>query len=112
APRIPAAAVSVEDAELIARLTASGEVVRVHLKMSARTADDAESANVVAELRGREKPEEIVVIGAHLDSWDVGQGAHDDGAGCVIVMQAAVLLKKLGLQPRRTIRVVLFTNEE
>jgi hypothetical protein len=112
APRIPAAAVSVEDAELLTRLVARGEPVRVKLKLGARTAEEAESANVIAELRGREKPDEIVVIGAHLDSWDVGQGAHDDGAGCVIVMQAAALLRKLGLQPRRTIRVVLFTNEE
>jgi Zn-dependent M28 family amino/carboxypeptidase len=74
--------------------------------------EEAESANVVAELRGREKPDEIVLIGAHLDSWDLGQGAHDNAAGCAIVMQAAVLLQRLGLVPRRTIRVVLFTNEE
>jgi carboxypeptidase Q len=109
---IPAAAVSIEDAELIARLAAAGETVRLRLVLSARTLPDAESANVVAELRGREKPDEVVVIAGHLDSWDVGQGAHDDGAGCVIVMQALTVLRKLGLKPRRTIRVVLFTNEE
>lgn len=111
-PKIPAAAVSVEDAELIARLAAAGETVKVRLTMGARMLPDAESANVIAELVGREKPEEIVVIGAHLDSWDVGQGAHDDGAGCVMMMHALTLLRELGLAPRRTIRVVLFTNEE
>jgi carboxypeptidase Q len=73
---------------------------------------DVASANVIGELRGSEKPDEIVVIGGHIDSWDVGQGAHDDGAGCVTMMQAVRVLKQLGLQPRRTIRVVLFTNEE
>jgi Zn-dependent M28 family amino/carboxypeptidase len=109
---IPAAALSIEDADLIARLVASGDKVRLKLVMSARTLPDAASANVVAELRGREKPDEIVVIGGHIDSWDVGQGAHDDGAGCAMTMQALTLLRTLGLRPRRTIRVVLFTNEE
>jgi len=110
--RIPAVAVSTEDADLMARLAAAGERVRVRLRTSGRVLPDAESANVVAELRGRERPGEIVVIGAHLDSWDVGQGAHDDGTGVVIMMQALTVLRNLGLQPRRTIRVVLFTNEE
>jgi hypothetical protein len=110
--RIPAAAITTEDAELIARLAAAGETVKVRLTLDARTLPDKESANVIAELRGRERPDEIVLIGAHLDSWDVGQGAHDDGAGCVIVMQALTMLRQLGLRPRRTIRVVLFTNEE
>jgi carboxypeptidase Q len=73
---------------------------------------DAPSANVIGELRGREHPEEVVVIGGHIDSWDVGQGAHDDGAGAVTMMQALTTLRRLGLTPRRTIRVVLFTNEE
>ena len=80
--------------------------------MGARLLPDAASANVVGELRGREKPDEIVVISGHLDSWDVGHGAHDDGAGCVTAMQALTLLRQLGLRPRRTIRAVLFTNEE
>lgn len=110
-PKIPAAAISVEDAQLIARLAADGPV-SVKLRLDSRVLPDAPSANVIGELRGRERPDEIVVIGAHLDSWDVGQGAHDDGAGCVAVMQAITLLRELGLQPRRTIRVVLFTNEE
>lgn len=110
--KIPAAAVSTEDAEMIARLRARGKEVVVTLKMEARTEDDVPSANVIGELRGRERPDEIVVIGGHLDSWDVGQGAHDDGGGCVISMEAINVLRRLNLIPRRTIRVVLFTNEE
>ena len=110
-PRIPAAAVSTEDAALLHRLAGAGPV-RVRLKMAARTLPDAESANVLGELTGREKPEEIVLIGAHLDSWDVGQGAHDDGAGVTTVIEALRLLRVTGLRPRRTVRVVLFTNEE
>ncbi|RME39329.1 MAG: M20/M25/M40 family metallo-hydrolase, partial [Planctomycetota bacterium] len=78
----------------------------------AKTLPDAESANVVGELLGREKPEEVVVIGGHIDSWDVGQGAHDDGGGCVMAMEAIRVLRRLNLRPRRTIRVVLWTNEE
>lgn len=109
---IPAAALSVEDAELIARLARAGEDVRVRLTMSARTEPDAESFNVIGEVRGRELPEEVVVIGGHLDSWDVGQGAHDDGGGCVVAMEAARLIAKAGRRPRRTVRVVLWTNEE
>ena len=111
APKIPAAAITTEDTDLLARLAAAGEV-KVTLTMGARMLPDAPSANVIGELRGRERPDEVVVIGGHLDSWDVGQGAHDDGAGCVHVMQALTTLRALGLTPRRTIRVVLFTNEE
>jgi hypothetical protein len=110
-PKIPAAAVTVEDAELIDRLAAHG-AVSVHLHLESQMLPDVESANVIGELRGRERPDEIVVISGHIDSWDVGQGAHDDGAGIVTMMQAAALLHRLGLVPRRTIRVVLFTNEE
>lgn len=110
--RIPGAAIAAEDAELIRRLLDAGETVRVELELGCRTLPDVESANVLAEIRGREKPEEIVVIGAHLDSWDVGTGAIDDGAGCVIVMETMRLLKKHGRIPRRTIRAVLYTNEE
>lgn len=110
-PKIPAAAVTVEDSLLIARLAAEGPVT-VRMQLESKQLPDAQSANVIGELRGRERPDEIVLIGAHLDSWDVGQGAHDDGAGCVQMMQAITVLRRLGLQPRRTIRVVLFTNEE
>lgn len=111
ATRIPAAAIAVEGAELLARLAARGPV-KVSLELSGKTLGEARSGNVIAELRGREKPEEIVLIGAHIDSWDVGQGAHDDAGGCAVMMQALTVLRRLGLRPRRTIRVVLFTNEE
>ena len=110
-PKIPAAAVTVEDSQLIARLAAQGPVT-VKLRLESQTLPDAPSANVIGELRGKDKPDEIVMISAHIDSWDVGQGAHDDGAGCVMMMQVLTTLKQLGLQPKRTIRVVLFTNEE
>ncbi len=112
-PKIPTAAISIEYAELIDRLARRGRRVVVRLKMHARTdPKPAMSANVIGELVGREKPGEVVVIGGHLDSWDVGQGAHDDGGGCVCAIEALHVLRKLGLRPRRTIRVVLFTNEE
>lgn len=110
-PKIPTAAISVEDAELIDRLTDKGPV-DVFLRLDTQQLADAESANVIGELRGRDKPDEIVVIGAHIDSWDVGQGAQDDGAGVVTMMHALATLKRLGFTPRRTIRVVLYTNEE
>ena len=111
-PAIPAASVSGEDANRIARLTARGRKVRVHLLLEGHSEGDAESANVVAEIRGREKPDEIVVLGGHIDSWDVGAGASDDGVGCVVTWEALRLMKKLGIQPRRTVRLVLWTNEE
>ena len=111
-PQIPAAAISGEDANRIARMTARGRKVRVHLYLEGHSEGDAESANVVAEIRGRERPDEIVVLGGHLDSWDVGAGASDDGVGCVITWEALRLMKKLGIQPRRTVRLVLWTNEE
>lgn len=110
--KIPAAALVTEDAEMIARLRRRGVAVVVTLKMEAKTLPDAESANVIGELQGRERTDEVVVIGGHIDSWDVGQGAHDDGAGCVIAMEAINVLRRMKLVPRRTIRVVLWTNEE
>jgi carboxypeptidase Q len=111
-PKIPAAAVTIEGAELLQRMQERGEHPILRLKMEAHFLPDAESANVVAELKGRERSDEIVVVGGHIDSWDVGQGAHDDGGGCIVSWEAVRLLKELGLRPRRTIRVVLFTNEE
>lgn len=110
--KIPAAAVSTEDAAMMARLQARGVPVVVRLKMNAQTLDPAPSGNVIGELRGSTNPEEIVVIGGHIDSWDVGQGAHDDGTGCVMAMEAINVLRRLNMIPRRTIRVVLWTNEE
>ncbi|MGI8744562.1 MAG: M20/M25/M40 family metallo-hydrolase [Bryobacteraceae bacterium] len=109
--KIPAAAITIEDSLLLQRLADAGKV-SVHLEMEAKTVADAESANVIGEIRGREKPEEIVVMGGHIDSWDVGAGAQDDGSGCITTLEAARLIKKLGLQPRRTLRVVFWTNEE
>ena len=111
-PKIPAAAVTLEDAMLIQRLTDAGNTVTVHLEMEARLLPDAESANVIGEIAGREKPEEVVVIGGHIDSWDVGAGAQDDGSGIITALEAAHLIHKLGLKPRRTLRVVFWTNEE
>ena len=112
APRIPAAATTIEEASALHRMAARGQTPRIHLELGGRTLPDAPSANVVGEVVGRERPEEVVLLGAHLDSWDVGQGAQDDGAGVIEVMEAAHLLARLGLAPRRTVRVVLFTNEE
>jgi hypothetical protein len=111
-PKIPAAAVSVEDAMWIHALVRAGQRVRIRLNMEARMEPDADSADVMGEIAGREKPDEVVVIGGHIDSWDVGQGAHDDGGGIMAALEAVSLIKKLGLQPRRTIRVVFWTNEE
>jgi carboxypeptidase Q len=112
APRIPAAAITTEDADRIQRLADRGERVVVRLKMEAHFEREVESANVIGEIRGREKPDEIVVVGGHLDSWDVGAGASDDGGGCIVTWEALRIMKKLNLRPRRTVRVVLFTNEE
>jgi len=109
--RIPAAAVSTEDADLLQRLLRRGPV-KVRLSLGCRMLPDADSANVVAEVRGREKPEQIVLIGAHLDSWDLAQGANDDAAGVAMVMEAGRLIASLPQKPRRTLRVVLFMNEE
>jgi carboxypeptidase Q len=109
---IPAAALSVEDAMMLRRFQDRGQPVVVTLRMAARTLPDAPSRNVVAEVVGRERPDEVVVLGGHIDSWDVGQGAMDDGGGAVAAWEAVRLMKQLGLRPRRTVRVVLWTNEE
>ncbi len=109
---IPAASVTVEGAELLHRVLANGGSARVHVVLGCKNLPDADSFNVVAEVKGSAKPEEIVLLGAHLDSWDVGSGAHDDGAGVVMVMEAARLIARQKPAPRRTVRVVLFMNEE
>ena len=111
-PKIPVAAVTIEVAEFLQRMNDRGDHPKLRLKMEAKFLPDAESANVIAELKGSERPDEVIVIGGHFDSWDVGQGAHDDGGGCIVAWEAVRLLKQLGLRPRRTIRVVLYTNEE
>jgi carboxypeptidase Q len=111
-PKIPHAAVTPEDADMIARMIERGQRVQVRLTMTARMMPDAQSRNVVAELRGTASPDEVVVMGGHIDSWDVGRGAMDDAGGVVVAWEAIRILKELGLRPRRTIRVVGWTNEE
>jgi hypothetical protein len=111
-PRIPAAALANPDADAVHRLIAAGKRVRVRLKLGAQKLPDVEGANVVGDLEGSAAPGEIVLLGAHLDSWDLGRGALDDGAGCGIVIEAARQIARLPRHPRRTLRVVLFANEE
>jgi carboxypeptidase Q len=110
--RVPAAAIPTEDAMMFRRMHDRGQQIVVTLKMEAQMLPDAPSRNAIGELTGREKPREIVVMGGHIDSWDVGLGAMDDAGGVVVAWEAMKLLKRLGLTPRRTIRVVGWTNEE
>lgn len=110
-PKIPAAAVTGEDADLIANLAAQG-VVRMHLLLTPKTLPDAVSYNVIADYKGSERPDEIVIVSGHLDSWDLGTGAIDDAAGVALAMQTIQLLRQLKLRPRRTIRMVAWMNEE
>ena len=110
--KIPAAAISTRDAEMLSALIARGARPRVTLVLSSKTLPDAPSANVVGEITGDEAPQEVVVIGGHIDAWDKGTGAHDDGAGCVQAIEALDLIRSLGLRPRKTIRAVMFMNEE
>jgi Zn-dependent M28 family amino/carboxypeptidase len=110
-PKVPAAAVSVEDALLLERLTKEGPV-QVHLQMDAHMEADQKAGNVMGEIVGSEHPEQVVVLGGHIDSWDVGQGAQDDGSGIMATFEAVSLIHKLGLKPKRTIRIVFWVNEE
>lgn len=112
AARIPHAAITVEDAAMLHRMQDRQQRIVVRLRMSAQTLPDADSRNVIGEIRGTQRPEEIVVLGGHIDSWDVGQGAMDDAGGVVAAWEALRLMRKLGLRPRRTVRVVGWTNEE
>jgi len=111
APQIPAAALTGEDAELIEGLSKEGPV-RLHLTLTPQTLPDAESYNVVADLKGSEHPEQIVIVSGHLDSWDLGTGAIDDGAGVAMVLQTVRVLRDLNLHPKRTIRVIAWMSEE
>ncbi len=111
APKIPAAAVTAEDAELMAYLAKQGPV-RMHLTLTPQTLPDADSYNVIADLKGSEHPEQVVIVSGHLDSWDLGTGAIDDAAGVAVAMAAAQLVKQLGFRPKRTIRVIAWMNEE
>jgi carboxypeptidase Q len=112
APRIPALALSNPDADQLARWLKAGKPVRLRVKSTARELPSTWSANVIGEIPGAERANEIVLLGAHLDSWDLGQGAIDDGAGVAIVTEAARLIGRLERRPARTVRVVLFANEE
>ena len=111
-PRIPAAAVSTIGANLLSAELKSNPGLRLRLTLSCETLPDVPSANVIGEIRGSEKPQEIVVVGGHLDSWDKGTGAHDNGAGCAQAIEVLRLFRDLGLKPRRTVRAVMFMNEE
>ena len=111
-PRIPHAAITTEDADLLQRMQERGERVELHLRMEAQTFPDTPGRNVMAEIRGSELPNEVVVFGGHIDSWDVGQGAMDDAGGVVAAWEAIRIMKELGLRPRRTLRAVGWTSEE
>jgi carboxypeptidase Q len=110
--KIPHAAITIEDAKMLQRMQDRDEPIKLKLFMEARTLPDAPSRNVLAEIKGSEYPNEVVVLGGHIDSWDVGQGVMDDGGGCVAAWEAVLLMKELGLRPKRTVRVVNWTNEE
>ncbi len=109
--KIPAAAVTAEDAELIGALTREGEV-KMHLVLTPQTLSDVESANVIGDIKGSERPDEMVVVSGHLDSWDLGTGATDDAAGVAVAMETANLIQQLHLKPKRTVRVIAWMNEE
>jgi len=110
--KIPHAAITLEDAAMMGRMSARGLTIKVSLYMEAKSLGDVLSQNVMGEIVGSEYPDEVIVLGGHIDSWDAGQGAHDDGGGCVAAWQAVKLIKDLGLKPKRTIRAVMWTNEE
>ncbi len=110
--RIPAACVSTQGAERLSAILKQDPEARIFLKFQCRTLEPVDSYNVVGQITGQEKPQEIVLLGGHLDCWDLGHGAHDDGAGCAQSLAALKLIKNLGLKPKRTIRAVMFMNEE
>lgn len=109
---IPSAAVSTKDAEKISELLESGTTVKVHMKMNCQWFPDAKSHNVIGEIRGSEHPERVIVFGGHLDAWDTGEGAHDDGAGCMQGIEVLRIYQALKIKPKNTIRCVLWMNEE
>jgi hypothetical protein len=111
-PKIPGVAVGYEDADLLSAALKKDPDMKLALQLNCETLPDAESYNVIGEIRGSEYPDEIIVVSSHLDSWDVGDGAHDNGAGCMQSIEVVDLFKRLHIKPKRTIRVVLFINEE
>lgn len=110
--KIPACAISTSDAEKLSDMLKKEQQVQFHIRMNCLKLPDVKSYNVIGELTGSQFPDEIIVVGGHLDSWDVGEGAHDDGAGCIQSIEVLRTLKALGIRPKRTIRAVLFMNEE
>ncbi|MCE2734707.1 MAG: M20/M25/M40 family metallo-hydrolase [Flammeovirgaceae bacterium] len=110
--KIPAVAISTKHADLLSEILRAEKEVTVYIRTTCETLPDAPSFNVIGEIKGKEFPKEYIVVSGHLDSWDVGQGAHDDGAGCVQAIEALRLLKQIGYQPRYTIRAVMYMNEE
>lgn len=111
-PLIPAAAISTNGAELLSKTLKTNPSLTFYFKQSCESLPDAKSYNVVGEIKGSEKPDEIIVVGGHLDSWDLAEGAHDDGSGCVQSIEVLRTLKALGIKPKRTLRAVMFMNEE
>ena len=111
-PMIPTAAISTNGANLLSKMLKENPKIQFYFKQNCETLPDAPSHNVVAEIKGSEKPDEIIVIGGHLDSWDLAEGAQDDGAGCVQSIEVLRALQALGIKPKRTIRAVMFMNEE
>ena len=111
-PKIPFGAITPEAAQRFHRLQKAGRAAKVRLVLETKEFPEAQSRNVIAEIRGSEFPEQVVVLGGHIDGWDIGEGAHDDGGGCLMAWEALRVIKELGLKPKRTIRVVLWTNEE
>ena len=109
---IPTAAISTNGADLLSKSLQENPALTFYFKQNCETLPDAKSYNVVGEIKGSEKPDEIIVVGGHLDSWDLAEGAHDDGAGCVQSMEVLRIMKTLGIKPKRTIRAVMFMNEE
>lgn len=111
-PQLPAVAISTKDANLLSRLLKDDPALQFHFQTSCKMLPDVLSYNVVGEIKGSQFPEEIITVGGHLDSWDLGEGAHDDGAGCVQAIEVLRIMKSLGIKPKRTIRAVMFMNEE
>lgn len=111
-PKIPALAISTQDAEVLSKALKAQPNLKVYLESHGSMKNEVLSYNVIGEIRGTEKPEEIIAVGGHLDSWDVGEGAHDDGAGCMQAIEVLRLYKELGWKPKRTIRAVMWMNEE
>ena len=111
-PLIPTAAISTNGADLLSKSLTDSPNLTFYFKQNCETLPDAKSYNVIGEIKGSEKPDEIIVVGGHLDSWDLAEGAHDDGAGCVQSIEVLRIMKTLGIKPKRTIRAVMFMNEE